>query len=396
MPQSSQKRKIVAVVGVEIRAGRRGEAAPVGAQAVFELLFAGGVAEVCGRPADVAEIALEVRELRECLCLADNTVGAARGDHAPLMEGQRAEAAPAEAAAVVRDGKAHLLDRGDAAHRLVDLVPGPRVGQLGNGVELRGAERRRRRVHDQRAVAVGLDQRAAADRVVFLVFRALGLGVGVFVRAHLVEGGERDRCEGTVLRRPGQVSSPAHIRDLRDRRPALQPFRDLPRRTLAHAVNQQVRAGVDEDAAAHRVVPVIVVGEAPEARLQSADHDRHVRECLARPVRVDDHGAVGPAAGALSGGVKVLAAAFFRGGVVRDHAVEVAGADQHAELRPSHRGEVVRAVPVRLREHRHAVARRLQHAADHRGAEGRMVHVGVAGDEQEVVPPPAAGDHIVF
>ena len=39
----------------------------------------------------------------------------ARLDDAPLMEGQRAEAARAKAAAHRRDGEPHLVDGGDAA-----------------------------------------------------------------------------------------------------------------------------------------------------------------------------------------------------------------------------------------------------------------------------------------
>ena len=292
----------------------------------------------------------------------------------------------------MRDGKAHLLDGGDAAEGLVHRVVGPGIGQLGHGVQRLAVQGQGRGVDHERPLPVGLEQRPAADRVVLGEFRHGGAGVSAAVGADSLEGGQRKPLRG----RFGQVSRAAQLGNGGDGPLFPQRRRDLKRRGLAHAVDQQVRAGIHEHAAAHRVVPVVVVGKAAQAGLEPADDDGAVGEGLPRAVGVDDDGAVRAQSGLLSGGIEVLAAALFRRGVVGHHGVEVARADQDAEAGPAHRGEVLRAVPVRLGQHRDAVALGLQHAADHGGAEGRVVHIGVAGDEQEIIPPPAALLHVLL
>ena len=52
------------------------------------------------------------------------------------------------------------------------------------------------------------------------------------------------------------------------------------------------------------------------------------------------------------------------------------------------------ALPVGLRDDADAKALRLQHAADDRHAEARMVDVGVAGDDDDVAAVPAERVHL--
>ena len=334
--------------------------------------------------------------MRHGLDLADDARVAAACDHASLMERQRAEIAPAEAAAVVDDAEAHLLDRGHAAERLVHRVPLAGVGQVGHAVKLPGVERHGGRVDDEIAPLARLDHGAAAHGVVLGVFGARGLGIEALVITHVLIRRERDVLECARLRvardiaRAGDVGHGAHGLLFPE------PVRDLDRRGLAHAVDQQVGRSVKENGAAHLIVPVVVVRKAAQARLERAENDRHIgAEGLARAVAVDDGGAVGAAAGALAGGVKVLAAAALCGGVVRDHGVKIARADEHAQPRPAHGAEGLRIVPVRLREHGHAQTLGLEHAADDRRAEARMVDIGVAADDERIVPPPAALVHLL-
>ena len=70
---------------------------------------------------------------------------------------------------------------------------------------------------------------------------------------------------------------------------------------------------------------------------------------------------------------------------MRDHRVDVAAADHHAVARAAHRAEGVRAVPVWLGEHGHAVALVLQHACDDRRAEARVVDIRIRRDDEEVI-----------
>ena len=66
-----------------------------------------------------------------------------------------------------------------------------------------------------------------------------------------------------------------------------------------------------------------------------------------------------------------------------------------AQPRPAHGAEGLRVVPVRLREHGHAQALGLEHAADDRRAEARMIDICVAADDERIVPPPAALVHLL-
>ena len=228
------------------------------------------------------------------------------------------------------------------------------------------------------------------------VLGARGLGIEALIIAHVLERRERDVIK---FAHGGVTCDVARAGDVRHRAHGLlflQPVSDLDRRCLAHAVDQQVGRGVEEDGAADGIVPVVVVCEAAQARLERAEDDRHVgAEGLARAVAVDDGRAVGPAAGALAGGVKILAAAALGRRVVRDHGVEIARADEHAQPRPAHGAEGLRVVPVRLREHGHAQALGLEHAADDRRAEARVVDICVAADDERIVPPPAALVHLL-
>ena len=396
LAQLAQQGEIVRVVGVDVRARRRRKAQPVRAHAALFLLPARRVAEIRRRTADVGHVALPEWVVRHGLDLADDARVAAARDHAPLMERQRTEIAPAEAAAVVDHAEAHLLDRGYAAERLVHRVPLAGVGQVGHAVELLGVERHGGRGDDEIAPLARLDHGAAAHGVVLGVFGARGLGIEALVVAHVLERRERDVVKfahGGVTRdvaRAGDVGHRVHGLLF------LEPVSDLDRRGLAHAVDQQVGRGVKEDGAAHGIVPVVIVRKATQARLERAENDRHIgAEGLARAVAVDDSGAVGAAAGALAGGVKILAAAALGRRVVRDHGVEIARADEHAQPRPAHGAEGLRIVPVRLCEHGYTQPLGLEHAADDRRAEARMVDIGVAADDERIVPPPAALVHLL-
>lgn len=175
-----------------------------------------------------------------------------------------------------------------------------------------------------------------------------------------------------------------------------EPAHNLARGVFAHAVNEQVGLCVKDQRAADLIVPVVVMRKAAQARLQSADDDGDIAEGFAAAVGVYDGRAVGAKTHAAAGGVEVLRAAFFRRRVVRDHRVNVAAADHHAVARTAHRAESVRAVPVGLGEHRHAVALSLQHARDDGCAEARVVNIGVRRDNEEVVVVPAALDHLIL
>ena len=386
--QLPQQREIVPVVGHEIFTRRRRKAVLQGTHAVFELLFAARCAEVRRRAADIGDIALPERVVRHGLHLADDGFVAARCDHPPLMERERAEVAPAEASAVVDDTEAHLLDGRNAAERLIHRVRLARIGKRRHGVELLRFERHSRRVNDKEFIPVRLGKRPAPDGVVLGILRARGERVLLLILAHLL----KRRQDHRALRR--FVGDDCRAADAAQRFSVAQAVCGLERCALTHAVDENVGTRIENDAAAHLIVPVIVMRKPAERGLHPAEQDRDAGERLPRTVGVNSAGAVGPQPGLSSRRVKILAATLFRRRIVRHHAVQIACADENAELRPPHRFKRRGVVPRGLREHRHAVARVLEQPPDDGRAERRVIHVGVARHEQYIIPVPAAREHI--
>ena len=111
------------------------------------------------------------------------------------MEGQGAEVARAKAAAVVDDGKAHLLNGGDAALAVIAGVGGPGEGQGVGLIHLLPGQGLGRRILHQQPLAVALGDGPAPDRVLLAILDGGGPGMGGFVH-HLIPGGAGDGGEG--------------------------------------------------------------------------------------------------------------------------------------------------------------------------------------------------------
>ena len=77
------------------------------------------------------------------------------------------------------------------------------------------------------------------------------------------------------------------------------------------------------------------------------------------------------------------------------HGVDVARRDEHPQPGAAQSPEALGRMPVGLGQHGHPVALRPQHPGDDGRAEGGVVHVGVAGDEQLIVAVPAPAVHIL-
>ena len=277
LPQLAQQRQIVGVIRVKVRAGRGRKAAPVGAHAALCLLFAGMMAEVCRGAADVVDVALEIGEFRERRDLADDAFVAAARDHSALVERKRAEVAAAEAAAVVYDRELDLLDGRNAAERLVHRVILLGVRKLGHAVKLLCLQRHRRGIYDEISAVVLLYQRPAAHGVVLGVFYARCVRVKALAVANVGKRGQRHRVKlafGCVVRQKRGAADIAHLGngDLLFKPPCY-----LALGVLCHAVNEHVRARIDEDRAAHLVVPIVIVRKAPQRGLKAADDYRHIR-----------------------------------------------------------------------------------------------------------------------
>ena len=71
-------------------------------------------------------------------------------------------------------------------------------------------------------------------------------------------------------------------------------------------------------------------------------------------------------------------ASLFCHCIMVDHGVHIAGGDEEAKTRLAVNLYALRVAPVGLADQSNAVATGLQQAADDRGAEARVVHVGIA------------------
>ena len=168
-----------------------------------------------------------------------------------------------------------------------------------------------------------------------------------------------------------------------------EAVRDLDDLALAVAEHEQIRLAVEEDGAPDRVGPVVEVRDAAQAGLDAADDERNALEGLPHALRVDDHRVIGAPAGLAIRRVGVVRpdAAIRR--VAVHHGVHVARRHAEEERGRAQRLEGLGGGPVRLGDDADAKALGFEQASDHGHAEARVVHVGVAGDQDDVagVPP---------
>ena len=163
---------------------------------------------------------------------------------------------------------------------------------------------------------------------------------------------------------------------------------------LAHAVDEDVGARVEQYRALELVLPVVVVGQTTQARLDAADDNGGVLERLADEVAVDRDGAVGAVTLLATRGIGVGVAAVLGHRIVVDHGVHVAGADEKAQAWLAEHRDAGGVGPVGLTDNAHFVAVRVEDAADDGHAKARVVHVGVAADVDKVALVPAARIHV--
>ena len=268
------------------------------------------------------------------------------------------------------------------------------VGEFGHLVHLVGGECRRRRVlHHIDAVGVGLYQTMPGDGVHILLLHVKAARVVELVGGKIVPAGQQIVVVDLV-ERAGAVDGAVDIGDLVDGQPRVERVGDLDDRVLAHAVDEDVGARVEQYRALELVLPVVVVGQTAQARLDAADDDGNVLERLADEVAVDRDGTIGTAPLLATRGIGVGVAAVLGHRIVVDHGVHVAGADEKAQARLAEHGDAGGVGPVGLADDTHLVAVRIEHAADDGHTKTGMVHVGVAADVDKVALVPAARIHI--
>lgn len=177
------------------------------------------------------------------------------------------------------------------------------VGEFGHLVHLVGGERRRRRVlHHEHAVGVGLYQAMPGDGVHVLLLYVKAARVVELVGGKIVPAGQQIVVVDLV-ERAGAVDGAIDIGNLIDGQSSVERVGDLDDRVFAHAVDEEVGARVEQYRALELVLPVVVVGQAAQACLDATDNDGSVLERLTDKVAVDRDGTIGTAPLLAAGGI---------------------------------------------------------------------------------------------
>ena len=188
--------------------------------------------------------------------------------------------------------------------------------------------------------------------------------------------------------------SAAQVVDLVDALARCEPVGDLADLPLGVPEDEQVGLRIHQYGAPDLFGPVVEVRDAAQRRFDAADHDGHILVGLAGTLRIHDHAAVGARAGDAVRRIGVVAADPAIRGVAIHHRIHVAAGDAEEQVRPAEAHEVAGGMPVGLGDDPDAEALRLEHAADDGHAEARVVHVGVAGDDDDVAGIPAELVHL--
>ena len=386
--QLAQQLDIFGVVDVHVGTGLGSQTFAVLAKTILQLFFAGGIAEVCGWPAHVVDVSLEVRIAGHLLgFLKDGFLAA--GDNLPsLMKGDGAEVAVAEASAILHDGEFDLLDGIDTAQLFIGRVVGAGKGQAEHLVQLLAGEGRHRRILDQiLAVGLLLHDNLSVDSILPLVLNLVRLGVAFLVFCHLAEGGTGNAV-GRDFILGAEIADAAEVPNLVQGFSGCHPVNQLADDLFAHAVQQQVGLSIHQNRRTHRIVPVIIVGKAAQRSLQTADDDVGIGEEPAQSLGINDGCPVGTTSCLAAGSIGILTAAALGGSVVCDHRVDVAAGDEEGIFRGA-KFQIV-TVADRLGDDADGITHRFDDTGDDCRAEAGVVDIGIADDIDKVELVPAA------
>ena len=114
-----------------------------------------------------------------------------------------------------------------------------------------------------------------------------------------------------------------------------------------------------------------------QAGFNAADDDGDIPIGTANQIAVYRCGTVGTTACCTARCIGIKAAALFGNRIMVHHGIHIAGGNQKAQLWAAKYTDAGVVAPIRLWEHRHAIAAGLQHAADNRRAKGRVVDVRI-------------------
>ena len=136
------------------------------------------------------------------------------------------------------------------------------------------------------------------------------------------------------------------------------------------------------------------MGEPSKTRLNPAQYDGRFLICLPDQIAVHNTGIVRTPAHLPSRSVGVRLPVLFGDTVMVHHGIHISRCHEEAKSWFSVDADALRIPPVRLRDDSHPVPAALQHPADDRMAERRMIHVRIADNIYKINSVPAARFHI--
>ena len=119
-------------------------------------------------------------------------------------------------------------------------------------------------------------------------------------------------------------SCTAHIGDIGNGFFGSQAMGDFHQGAFGVAIQQQVRFGVNQNSAAHLVLPIVVMRNAAQRRFNATNDDGHIGVSLTAALAVHQHTAVGSLTTDTTCGVSVITADFSISGVAVDHGIHIA------------------------------------------------------------------------
>lgn len=301
-------------------AGLPDEASAVLAAAVGGLLGAFDAVHVGRRTSDILDHAVEALGRGQSPRLPEYGFLGTGDDRRTLMDGYGAERAVPVASPV---GGYRIADR---VHRLhlpvlgVVRVDGVLEIRSVGGIQLLRGHAPSRAVLDQPSVPVPLAERRSRDGIGIVPEDGIRLHecTAVVPVRDLLVGRELDAILGLLRRCHAYPVDPLPVL------PVPHQSGDLQVGELAHAVDHRIGLGIEEDRSPHRIRPVVVMGDPPEARLYPCEKDGPPLAVLLDQVGVGYACAVGTAVVPLSGGEIVLLAELLSRSVIGDHGIHTA------------------------------------------------------------------------
>ena len=255
---------------------------------------------------------------------------AAAIDRAPLVDGNGAEVTLAIAAAVGGKSESDGVQGADRALGLVVGVLQMPVGQLVYRIQgLRGRGEGGRILHEPAGVLL-LAEAGCRKGVVLAVELVKHGAEGLAVGGHRIVGGEQDIARFGL---GGDVADPPQIAIVA---PAVQGLGQRQDRLFAHAVDQHMGPGVEQDRSPDPVRPDVVMGNPAQAGLQPTQDDGDISAAVApNQVGIGDDSPVRSAVVDPPGGVVVFLALLPQRGVVGHQGVHAAACDPPEKPRPA-------------------------------------------------------------